>query len=116
MIEQVIDFVVNSQFSHIIYGIITFLVGMLIIKRFEGLIEKNLKKRMHPGMAKNMSRLSYYGLFFVLAVIALDIGGLKVQSLLVAGGIVGMAIGLPAKRLSQILSRDCFCILTDHLI
>lgn len=98
MIEQIIDFVVNSRFSHIIYGILTFLVGVIIIKRLEGLIEKNLKKRMHPGMAKNMSRLSYYGLFFFLAVISLDVGGLKVQSLLVAGGIVGMAIGFASKE------------------
>ena len=98
MIEQVIDFVVNSRFSHIIYGILTFFIGMVIIKRLESMIEKNLKKRMHPGMAKNMSRLSYYGLFFFLAIIALDIGGLKVQSLLVAGGIVGMAVGFASKE------------------
>ena len=58
MIDQIINFVVDSPFSHIIYGIATFIVGFMMIKRFEGMIERNLNKRMHPGMAKNMYRLS----------------------------------------------------------
>jgi small-conductance mechanosensitive channel len=79
------------------YGILTFVVGLVVIKRLEKLIVKGFKRSMPSGAAKSMGRLTYYGLIFVLALVSLDVGGFRLDSLLVAGGILGIALGFASQ-------------------
>ena len=79
------------------YGIFAFVVGMIVIKRIERLLVKGFQRSMPKGAAKSMGRLTYYGLIFLAALLALDIGGFKLDSLLVAGGILGVALGFASQ-------------------
>lgn len=80
-----------------LYGVFAFVLGLVVVKRIEKLLVKGFKKNMPKGTAKSMARLTYYGLIFVLALIALDISGFRLDSLLVAGGIVGVALGFASQ-------------------
>ncbi|TRO61937.1 mechanosensitive ion channel family protein [Candidatus Bathyarchaeota archaeon] len=89
----------------VLYGVLFFILGLLVIKRIEKLLETGFKRRMPKGTAKSMARLTYYGLIFVVALVAMDIGGLRLDSLLVAGGIVGIALGFASqKTVSNLIS------------
>ena len=87
------------------YGVLTFLLGLLILKRIQRLIERLLRRSMPQDMANSTSRLLYYALIFVLILISLEVAGFRVESLLVAGGIVGVAIGFASqKTVSNLIS------------
>ncbi len=89
----------------ILYGIITFIIGFIVIKRINKFTEKSFKKKMPTGMAKNSARLTYYILMFLLAMASLQVAGFKIESLLVAGGVIGMAIGFASqKTVSNLIS------------
>ncbi len=89
----------------VVFGALTFLAGLLVLKRLEKLLEKGFRKNMPAGTARSMARLSYYGMFFLLALLALDVGGFRLDSLLVAGGIVGVALGFASqKTVSNLIS------------
>ncbi|MBR9689329.1 MAG: mechanosensitive ion channel family protein [Candidatus Altiarchaeota archaeon] len=81
----------------VITGIVTFIIGILIIKRLEKVFERGFRRSMPKGMAKSVSRLTYYGMVFLVSLIALDAGGFKIESLLLAGGVMGVAIGFASK-------------------
>ncbi len=87
------------------YGVATFFVGLIVAKRLQKLLEREYRKKMPRGMAANISRLSYYALIFVVLLLALDVAGFKIESLLVAGGIVGVAVGFASqKTVSNLIS------------
>jgi len=89
----------------VVYGILLFFVGMIVVKRMEKLLEKGFNRRMPKGAAKSMARLTYYGLLFLVALLALEVGGVRLDSLLVAGGIIGIALGFASqKTVSNLIS------------
>ncbi|MBR9680797.1 MAG: mechanosensitive ion channel family protein [Candidatus Altiarchaeota archaeon] len=95
-----IDFagIMSSQVViNILKGILTFFIGIIIVKRLESLFERAFRKKMPKGMAKSVSRLTYYIMIFILALISLDAAGFKIESLLLAGGVLGIAVGFASQ-------------------
>jgi len=74
------------------------LVGYFISRRISRVAERALAKKMPEGSAKNLSRIIYYVFIFVMILFVLTLLGLKVDSLLVAGGVIGMAIGFASQK------------------
>lgn len=86
-------------------GIAAFAVGLVAVKWLQGALEKGLQKKMPKGMARSISKLSYYVLLFLVALLALDVAGFEIQSLLVAGGVAGVAVGFASqKTVSNLIS------------
>ncbi len=91
--------------QNIALGLLTLAFGFWLVKRLEKVIEKFLRRQMPEGFANSMSRLSQYALDFLVVLLALEIAGFRVESLLVAGGIVGVAIGFASqKTVSNLIS------------
>jgi small-conductance mechanosensitive channel len=91
------DLPLDSLPVHLVGAVAVFLVGLVALKQVQKALERRLAKGMPKGMAQSMSRLANYVLVALLALLALDVAGFQIESLLVAGGIVGVAVGFASQ-------------------
>jgi len=102
---QNIEFFKNLDLQKILFVVITFFVGLFILKLFKLIINKFFIKSKSKQFIMLFNKLSNYLGFSILFLIILGQIGISLATILGAAGVFGIAIGIASqKSLGNIIS------------
>ncbi len=101
----------NVTALDLIIGIIIILFGFIIAKIISLYIKRLLKDRIRRDYRELIAKAVNYTLIVVILIVALPHLGIKLSGLLVAGGIVGIAIGFASQNIVSNLISGIFLLI-----
>jgi len=88
----------NIDIKQILTVLITFILGMFIIRIIRVIINKSIEKSVNQQTKMLISKMVDYVGFAVLLMILLSQLGLKLSTLLGAAGVLGLAVGVASQK------------------
>lgn len=101
----------NVTVLNLIAGIATLLGGLFGAKRLSLYLRRLLKEKIQREPLEIIVKLVYYGILIVAVLFALPMLGVRLSGLLVAGGVVGLAIGFASQNIVGNLISGLFLML-----
>jgi small-conductance mechanosensitive channel len=101
----------NITLKNLLIALVTFVIAIIIAKVITINIRRNLKEKMRKEHLEILTKVVYYGIILVAIVTILHQLGVSMSGLLVAGGILGIAIGFASKSVIGNLISGIFLII-----
>ncbi|MDE1851144.1 MAG: mechanosensitive ion channel family protein [Candidatus Micrarchaeota archaeon] len=86
-----------AQYTNAIFAVIVFVVGLLIAKAVAVVVKRRMYGKYSNNVTNITSRFVYYGIVVIAVVAGFAELGISIGSALVAGGFLGIVIGLAAQ-------------------
>ncbi len=98
-------------FKKILIAIITLLIAVVVAKIITINVRRALKEKLERERVELLNKIIYYGIIVIAAISVLHQFGISMSGLLVAGGILGIAIGFASKSVVGNLISGIFLII-----
>ena len=95
----------------LLIGILILLIGIGVAKFISLYFRRIFKERIKRQHRELIVKIIYYALIIVVLIIALPLLGFKLSGLMVAGGIVGIAIGFASQSIVSNLISGVFLMI-----
>ena len=97
--------------AHITYAIVIFLIGILLVRFSNSYLRRELKEYLDKDQSAIIVRLIKYVILAVLFFTILPLLGVDLSGLIVAGGIVGIAVGFASQSILSNLISGIFLMI-----
>ena len=101
----------DVQVIDLMIGALILVFGMIIARMVSLYVKKLLKEKINKEQNYILVKLVYYGLVIFVLTSALPVLGIRLNALLVAGGVMGIAIGFAGQSIFSNLISGVFLLI-----
>jgi len=101
----------NVTVFDLMIGLAILIIGFSVAKAISLYLKRFLKEKVDKEHLEIIAKLSYYTVVIIAVIVVLPIFGVKLSGLMVAGGVVGLAIGFASQSIIGNLISGIFLII-----